>query len=264
MYASESRSGSWAPTSGLSGVADDVEAAKAYLREKWAEFLSMGPRIIDLQHRAALVAGAARERGDFDGEAAAKAEIAKLGELNKAHGWAVDTYQLESVGERLGLGAFPVVAGSLAFSGLAAVVVWAFRSFSYSERVLDLIETGQLTPEQAAALDAGPTPGNVLGQVGDLATLALWGVGLWLAFQVFAAYASVRPKRNPPLEVWHTNPPEGWGEVHDLTYRHEEDGEDYIHEFGPDVELEGQEDGTVLLVHADGKPLWADFEMQGE
>ena len=186
----------------------------------------------------------------------------QLGELNKAHGWAVDTYQLENVGERLGLGAFPVVAGALAFSALAGVVYWAFRSFEYSERKLDLIESGMLTPAEAARLDPGPTPTAVLGGIGRLASLALLAAGLWFAFQVFQAYAPKARRRNPPLEVWRQNPPDGWGEVHDLTYRHEDDGEDYIHEFGPDVELEGLSDGSVLLTHAEGSPLWADFEVE--
>ena len=244
----------------------EIEGAKQYLRDRWAEFLSMGPRIIDLQHRAALVAGAARERGDLEGEAAAKQEIRNLGELNKAHGWAVDTYQLENVGARLGLGAFPIVAGALAFSALAGVVVWAFRSFEYSERKLDLIEAGVLTPAQAARLDPGPTPAAVLGGIGDLATLALWAAGLWIVFQVFQAYAPKRKRSsarrgNPPLEVWRQNPPGGWGEVHDLTYRHADDDEDYIHAFGPDVELQGLSDGSVLLTHAGGAPLWDDFEV---
>lgn len=272
MYATDAGLGLWGGAGedeeqGLEErLRTNVEAAKEYLREKWTDFLAMGPRIIDLQHRAALISGAARERGDIAGAEEAKDEIRRLGELNKAHGWAVDTYQLERVGERLGLGAWPVVAGALAYSGLAAVMLWAFRAYSYSERKLDLIEQGVLTPDQAAALDPGPSPGRIFRGATNLLTLAAWGVGLWFAFQLAAASGPLRKKlRNPPLEVWNVNPPEVMGdEVYAVTYRHEEDGQDYVHEFGPDVELEALPDGSVLLTHRDGRPLWDEFEVPAE
>lgn len=242
---------------------DSLEAALAYLRERWAEFLSLGPRIIDLQHEAALVAQRARERGDLAGEAEAKASILKLGELNKAHGWAVDTYNLESVGKALGLGAVPLVVPAAVFSALALVVVWAFRSFEAQAEKLRLIDAGVLTPEQAAALDVGPSPQMLFTGAANIGKLALWGAALWVVYQLAIMY---RPRLNPPLEVWNENPPGGvFGtSVYDLTYRHGDDEQDYVHEFGPDVELEALPDGSVLLSHRDGKPLWQEFEVSDE
>lgn len=270
MYASRER-GTWGGlgeyvASGLEErVGTSVEAAKQYLRARWTEFLALGPRIIDLQHEAALVAQRARARGDAAGEAAAKQEILRLGEMNKAHGWAIDTYNLKEVGQALGLGAVPV-AGALAFSSIALVVLWAFRAYAASAEKLRLIEAGVLTPEQAAQLDPGPSPQMLFRGATDLATLAMWGLGLWLAFQLFTLYApGKRARSNPPLDVWNANPPEVLGEeVYAVTYRHDEDGRDYIHEFGPDVELEALPDGSVLLSHRHGLRLWDDFEEPSE
>lgn len=245
-------------------VRASAEAAQDYLRARWAEFLNMGPRIIDLQHEAALVAQRARARGDEAGVAAAKLEIAQLGELNLAHGWAVDTYQLERVGQAIGLGALPALVPAAIFSSLALVVIWAFRAFQASERKLELIEAGVMTPAQAAALDPGPSPRMLFTGATGLAQMALWGAGLFVLYQLVTRYAPRRnavSMRNPPLEVW-SNPPDFGEEVHDVTYRHAEDGEDYIHSFGPDVEMAALDDGTVLISRADGKPVWGEFEVE--
>jgi len=244
--------------------------ARAYLREKWAEFLNLGPRIIDLQHRAALVAGAARERGDTESYEQARTVIRKLGELNVAMGRAIDTYNLEGLGSALGLGGYHAlggvpVAGALVFSSVALVVLWAFRSLDAESRKLDLIEQGVLTPAEAAALDPGPAPGALLSGIGDIGKLVLMGALAWFAFQLAQQYAG--PRSNPPLEVWHTNPPSDGGllgEVYDVRYRHADDGLDYVHDFGPGVEISVVDGGDVHLAHREGLPLWADFVMEDE
>lgn len=247
--------------------------ARAYIREKWAEFLGLGPRIVDLQHRAALAAGAARERGDTQSYEQARDVIRDLGALNVAHGKAIDSYNLEGVGEALGLagyhglGAVPVIAGAV-FVALAAVMVWAFKAMGLYSRKLDLIEAGVLTPAEAAALDPGLAPGQLFAGVADLGKLALWAALAFFAFQIATMYAPTkrkRARRNPPLEVWHTNPPGVIGEeVYDVRYRHIDDGEDYVHDFGPGVELEGLDGGDVILYQRDGLPIWDDFELEEE
>ena len=252
-----------------STLANNVDAARAYLRDRWSDFLELGPRIVDLQHRAALAAQRAGEAGDMDRKRQAQQVIAALGRLNIKHGEAIDRYELERVGEALGfsgyhepggLGAVPVVPVA-AFTGLALVVAWAFRAYEAEERKLDLIEAGVLTPAEAAALDAGPAPGTLFDGLEDVGRLVLYGV---VAFVALQALQTFRPRANPPLHVWHTNPPaDVFGEeVYDVRYRHALDGLDYVHDFGPDVELAGLPDGTVLLSHRDGLPLWEDFDVE--
>ena len=260
---------------GLEETLSSEGPARAYIREKWGEFLNLGPRIVDLQHRAALAAGAARERGDTQSYELARGVIAKLGELNVAMGKAIDTFNLEGIGAAVGLsgyrglGAVPVIA-AFVFSSVALVVLWAFRSFEAESRKLDLIEQGILTPAEAAALDPGPAPGAFLAGIGDIGKLVLWGAIAWFAFQIATQYApkrrgQSRSRSNPPLEVWHTNPPGLIGDdVYDVRYQHADDGLDYVHDFGPNVELEALPDGSVLLSHRDGLPLWDDFEMEND
>lgn len=270
MYSTDP-SGHWPAGGGLAGYAppagieeavrSSAEAAKQYLRDQWAAFLALGASIIDLQHEAALVAQRARQRGDLAGELAAKDEIAKLGELNQAHSWAVHTYELEGLGQRLGLGAVPAIVPAALFSSLALVVVWAFRAYGASAEKLRMIEAGTLTPEQAAALDPGPSPQMLFTGATDIMKLALAGLGLWIVAELVSAYAPVRrARRNPPLEVWRANPPVFGAGVYDVRYRHADDDHDYVHTFGPDVELAALPDGSVLLSHRDGLPLWDEFE----
>lgn len=245
------------------GGAGDQEAAEldpvAYLRDVWARFEALEPRILDLQHRAAVLARQAREAGDVERAEQAKAVIRKLGELGQLHIRIVDRAQ--QVGEYIGLGSYgrfgavPVAALSV-LSAVALLVAWVFRAYAAEERKLDLIEAGVLTPEEAAALDPGPKPAGLLG---GLQGLLLWGavavVGLMLAQRFFLQ----GPRRNPPLVVYGRNPPGPIGrDVHAVWYQHAEDGDYYVHEFAGPVEMIALDDGTVLLT-ADA-PLWEDFD----
>lgn len=69
-----------------------------------------------------------------------------------------------------------------------------------------------------------------------------------------------RTRRNPPLAVF-ANP----GGTHlserayALEYQHAEDGKNYRHDFGAGVCVVLLKDGSVLLRHKNGKPLWGDF-----
>jgi len=64
----------------------------------------------------------------------------------------------------------------------------------------------------------------------------------------------VARRRNPVLAVV-TNPPAMSEEVQSILYRHADDGEDYVHQFGPGVTMEPADDGTVRLRHTGDLPL---------
>lgn len=242
-------------------IGDNVEAAVAYLRSKWTDFLRLESGILDLQHRAARAAYAAAQAGDHESAELARASIRKLGELGKLHVKAVDT--MRSVAGAVGLsgyrlGAIPFAQVAVVTS-LALTVAWFFRAYAAEERKLDMIEKGILTPEQAAALDVGPSPAGVLGGVAGLGKVLLWGGALFVLAKAIEAAAAWRD--NPALEVWENNPPgEPIGRrVYAVLYRHAEDGGRYIHEFRPGVELSGEADGSVRLASRTGRPLWRDF-----
>lgn len=60
------------------------------------------------------------------------------------------------------------------------------------------------------------------------------------------------------------NPPSRAGiisvDVHELRYRHAENGENYFHPFRRnDVELIAMSDGTLRLRSRSGRPLWQEF-----
>lgn len=241
-------------------VADDPnQDPQGYLSRMWEKFVDLGPKILDLQHRAAVIAARAREQGDTERAEQAVAVIRSLHNLGKVHMLAVD--KAEQYGSYIGLGSYRAaglsglpVAVAAALSALALLVAWVFRSYDAEARKLDLIEEGILTPEQAAALDPGPQPAGLVGAAqGVIMWAVLAAVGLMVARHMLDA-----PRRNPPLVVYGANPPGTIGEdVHAVYYRHAEDGQFYVHEFEGGVELEALPDGTVLLHGPD--PLWEEF-----
>ncbi|KKN26156.1 hypothetical protein LCGC14_0877570 [marine sediment metagenome] len=68
-------------------------------------------------------------------------------------------------------------------------------------------------------------------------------------------------RRNPLLTVV-TNPPEMLGQVHSITYRHALDGKDYVHEFGPSVDMRTLDDGYLSIRHGSADVLHRDFDGQ--
>jgi hypothetical protein len=251
--------------------------ARQYLRDKWGAFVAFGPTVIDLQHRAAEAGFRAREAGDTERQELAKQIIRRLGDLNVAHGRALDT--MAGVAEWVGLSGYPglgavPVAAVTAITGLALTVTWFFAAYNAEARALAAIEAGTLTAAEYASIKSGVSsmPGQVLGGVADLGRLALYGGALWLAYQVWIVYAPARPKRrarrNPPLVTLDTNPGRGSGtvgaetfgeRVYAVLYRHADDGGEWVHEFGPGVEMHANDDGSVTLAHKRGRRIWEEF-----
>lgn len=242
---------------------ESVEAAIGYLQSVWNRFLGLSSAIIDLQHRAAVASADARAAGNDFLADQARAVIYALRDLQSAHNWA--TSKIETVASWVGLSSYRRVPGLGAIPAaqvtiittVALVVVWFFRSFAAQERKLELIEAGVLTAEEAAQLETGPAPAAVLGSIAELGKLVLVGFGLWIAWQMLATWRS-----NPPqLQVFDVNPPdELFGEeVYAVWYRHADDDNPYVHEFGRGVVMQAERDGTVTLRHRGGKPLWREF-----
>lgn len=258
----------------LAGIGDNVNEAIAYLRSKWDDFLRLSPRIIDLQHRAAVLAAQARERGDLEEYAQARARVEDLAELQRKHDAAVRT--METVRDYVGLsgyrglGAIPFAYVAV-ITGLALTVVWFFRAFDAQAEMLEAIERGDLTPEQAVAISqgVGAAPGQIVGGLANVAKYAAFAALAYFGLQALAAWQSTRPRprarRNPPLMVLDRNPPGEHGatvfgeQVHAILYRHADDGGDWIHEFGPGVEMVAEPDGSVSISHRGGRRVWEEF-----
>ncbi len=259
----------------IAAIRSNVETAADYLRERWDAFLNLSPTIIDLQHRAAIAAYNAQQRGDTQGYDNARAVIRSLGTLNIKHGQAVDTMQSVAsyvgLGTYTGLGLVIPAAQITAITGLALLVVWFFRAYELEEQKLRLVEEGLATPQELAMLDPGPAPAMVLGEAAGLAKVLLAGLVVWVGWQALQTSGVLkkvgrRAKRNPPLVLFDSNPPGGviGEETLAVYYEHAEDGEAYVHEFGPDVELIAEPDGSVRLEHRDGRELWDEFELEEE
>lgn len=179
--------GLYAPpaATGGAGSTDEADKAGSYLSMYSRFFLSLEPKILEWQHRAAIAAGKYKAEGRPELAELAKDVIRELGALNIAYGRARD--DLVALIQKVpGLGA-PVlvpVAYAAAVITLAATVAAIFRKATAQEQMLEMLEAGTLTPEEAARLKIqGAAPG---GPFTDLANAGKWltvGLGIFLAYQ---------------------------------------------------------------------------------
>lgn len=253
-------------------IRSSVDAAIDYLRSSWDRFANLSTDIIDLQHRAAVIAYNARQQGDTTKADQAQAVIRALGTLNQTHGRALET--MRSVAEFVGVGGLSgyytglglviPAAQVTVITTLALVVLWAFRAYAAEERKLQLLEQGVITPEEYRTLDPGPAPSMLFAGVTDIAKLAVAGLAIYAAMKLVPMFRGrARARRNPPLVVFERNPPANviGEQVLAVWYNHAKDGKAYVHKFGDDVELLAEPDGSVRLEHKKGAYLWADFEV---
>jgi len=231
------------------------EDPRGYIEASWDAFLELWPQILDAMHEAADIV-ATTEAGTFRHDTARTAleNLRRLARIHTATVRKVEEYQGYLTLGRAGLGALPV-AVLTAFSALALIIAWSFRQYQAQRDLLDMIQAGTLTPDEAARLqDTGPTPPtDILGGLG-------LGAG-GLALLILAGLLLLKRWRdNPDLLVFHENPPDGvWSNrVYEVRYRHDENRENYKHTFRPGVRLQGLPDGSVRLFHPD-RPLWRDF-----
>lgn len=151
--------------------------AWAYVRGKWDEFTGLYPRLLDLQHRAAVAAAEARAAGR-DAEAdEARASLDRLAALVELHDDAVSRFEI--LATAVGLGAFPIAYAAAAIA-LAGIVALVFARFGAESRIVGLLEAGRLTPGEAERILA-ETEGGA-GLFGGLRESLQWialGLAAW-------------------------------------------------------------------------------------
>lgn len=158
-------------------------AAVEYVRSKWRAFLALDASLLDMQHRAAVAAAAALQRGDQDAHDLAKQSVERLAELRTLHDRALRMFDQLRAGVP-GLGALPVVPIALVGVALAcaALVAFIFTRANAEEKIVALLEAGELTAEQAERLlhEADQPSGAesfasaAKWIVGGMVLLALW------------------------------------------------------------------------------------------
>ena len=163
----------------VTGAPSPEQDPQGYIEAVWGSYLALWPKILDAMHEAASVA-AATQAGTLAHDTArtALANLQRLAKVHTATVRKVEEYQGYLNLGRAGLGSVPVVVLT-AFAALAAIIAWSFREYEAQRDLLDMIEAGTLTPEQAAAIqDTGPAPppailGGLGMGAGGLALLAL-------------------------------------------------------------------------------------------
>lgn len=161
-------------------------SAAQWIRDRWNEFLGLYPSLLDLQHRAAVVAARALQEGDQETHDLAKAAVQRLADVVRVHQAAVAKF--EELGAMVpgltqGLSGIVVpLAAAAAVVALAATVAYVFSRESAEQRIVQMLEAGQLTTDEADRIlsQVGPAPGASIG------TAVKWIGGAfagWVAFQ---------------------------------------------------------------------------------
>lgn len=151
--------------------------AWSYVRAKWDEFTGLYPRLLDLQHRAAVAAAEARQAGRVEEADEARASLERLAELVELHDDAVSRFEI--LAAAVGLGAFPIAyaAAALALAGIVALV---FARFGAEARIVGLLEQGRLTPGEAERILAETEGGTGLfSGLRDAVTWIAVGLAAW-------------------------------------------------------------------------------------
>ena len=170
------------------GLVESQEAG--FLQGAYQAFVALGPKILNLQHRAALAKQAATQRGDAAAAALADRTLRELGDLLIFHQQTEN--RLDAIVAYIpGLGAFPLIPIAIVASvvGVAAAVALVFRLFNPLERMVeDVLERPDLTvAEQSQLIEsiggASAMGGGMFAGLGDAARWIVLGVGAWAAWQ---------------------------------------------------------------------------------
>jgi hypothetical protein len=158
------------PLPALGQIPDPIE----WIRGKIEEFYRLPAQIGAQKARARKLLEIARAKGDVEAQAKLETALAELSRTQQE--WYATQAKLAALMETLGsvgigLGS-PVPAVALALAATAAAAMAAtFFAYKRQKDLIDAVERGILTPEQAARLKT--TIGISLGGVGILIPIAL-------------------------------------------------------------------------------------------
>ncbi|KKM21394.1 hypothetical protein LCGC14_1635880 [marine sediment metagenome] len=251
---------SFSPTTGpgLQYAPPDETDNAGWIRANWRRYLELWPKILGVQHSAAVITATSDPSSSRHQEARLVVDAAAaLGRIHTA-----TVREVEKYSGYLGLGAVAIVPAALALAALVAIIAWSFRKYDALEVTLAAVEAGTITPGQAQELleEAGPMPDiGVLGGItGGVLLGAAVAVGLLIYFGNLSG-AGISRKKNPDLILLGMNPDPIWSrDVLQLDYIHEENGQPYTHEFKPGVRMQSLEDGSVRLYHP-RRRIWREF-----
>lgn len=166
-----------------------AQRAVEYLRGRWRAFVALERTMLDLAHRAAVAAAEAERRGDLVDHELARQSVARIAELRTLHDRALRMFDSvrDSIPPLQGLGQFPLIPLALVGTvlALAAMVTFIFSRVGAEERIVRLLEAGQLTPEEAARLLEGADEPSAGETFASALKWVLGGVVLLAALRTF-------------------------------------------------------------------------------
>lgn len=170
-------------------VTKAAEAA-AYLQGKVLAYAKLNVRIAEMQVRARYTLKAASVKGDIPAVREAGQILYDLSELredyDKTGGKLRDLLEKLPGLEPAGLGIVPVIPLALMAVVIAVALAMAaiFRRANAQEKALALVESGVLTPAEAARLRPGP--GGMFAGLAPAARYAAVGIGLYFGLPILA------------------------------------------------------------------------------
>lgn len=161
-----------------------LEDATAYISERYEAFQRLFPKLLDLQHAAALEVQKAATSGRPEAERLARESVQRLAGLIRLH--AKTEERLDGFRSYVpGLGVIPI-AYALAAVAVAGTIAYIFSRVHAEERIVRELQRGTLTAQEATALLAATEGGG--GPLQGLGSTLRWvvlGAALWFGVNLY-------------------------------------------------------------------------------
>lgn len=168
----------------------NANAALSFVRGALQRFYDLGPKILDLQHKAALVSAKAGQAGNLELQRAAKASVVRIGALLRGHQDVINRWERIAPGlteGRVGAIVIPIAIAGVVIA-IAIAMSTIFRRVTAEERALSLLERGDINAKEAAeivaAIDVAPPP-SPFAQIGKTAQYVVMALVAWGAYRAF-------------------------------------------------------------------------------